>query len=437
MARQRKLGENGGMAELRNRIGFLLLCFFIYRLGAHIPVPGLDAARLAEMFSRHQGNILGLFNMFSGGALQRLTIFALGVMPYISASIIIQLFTAIVPAFDQLKHDGVAGRRKLSQYTRYVALGLAIVQGFGISKWLASNAGIVLTPGIGFYLLTTITLTAGTMFLMWLGEQITERGIGNGVSMLIFAGITSRFPAEIAKVFTQVRQGQMQIFSFLLLVMIVVAVTAIVVFIERGQRQITVNYARRQMVGSIYSSQTSNLPLKLNMSGVIPPIFASSMILFPATLAQWFGNSRGFAWLSKLGAALSMGQPLYMICYAAGIVFFSYFYAALVFNPKEIAENLQKSGAFIPGIRPGNGTANYIDEVITRLTFFGAIYITLISLMPDIIMYFGKMPIYFGGTSLLIVVVVLMEFMSQIQAHLFSMKYDTIMKKGYRRKRTG
>lgn len=426
---QNQAKGSGGLTELKRRLLFLLLGIFVYRVGSHIPVPGLDPGHLADLFKQHQGGVLGLFNMFSGGALQRLTIFALGVMPYISASIIMQLFTSVMPALDQLKKEGASGRHKISQYTRYGTLCLALFQGFGISKWLASTPGIVLIPGPYFYFITTITLTAGTMFLMWLGEQITERGIGNGISMLIFAGIVSRFPTAVAQIFTEVRQGQMQIISLFLLLGLVVVVTGIVVFVERGQRRITVNYAKRQVGRMMYSAQNSNLPLKLNMSGVIPPIFASSIIFFPATLAQFFANTKGMEWLGHLSFALSAGQPLYLICYPAAIVFFCYFYTALVFSPKEIADNLKKSGAFIPGIRPGDNTASYIDLVITRLTFFGAVYITLISLMPDILMAIRHVPFAFGGTSLLIVVVVLMDFMSQVQAHLMSHQYDSVMKK--------
>ena len=428
MLQKGKSETKGGLSELKQRLLFLLLGILVYRIGSHIPVPGLNPQRLADLFKQQSGGILGLFNMFSGGALQRLTIFALGVMPYISASIIIQLFTSILPYLDQLKKEGESGRHKISQYTRYGTLVLALFQAFGISKWLTSS-GIVLIPGAYFYFVTTITLTAGTMFLMWLGEQITERGIGNGISMIIFAGIVSRFPASIAQIMSQVRQGQMQVISMFILIALVVLVTGAVVFIERGQRRITVNYAKRQVGRMLYSAQNSNLPLKINMAGVIPPIFASSIILFPATLAQWFGHSKGMEWLNQVGFALSMGQPLYLICYSAAIVFFCYFYTALVFNPREIAENLKKSGAFIPGIRPGEHTASYIDLVITRLTFFGAVYITAISLLPDILMYVWHMPFYFGGTSLLIVVVVLMDFMSQVQAHLMSHQYDSIMKK--------
>jgi preprotein translocase subunit SecY len=420
--------SGGGLSELRHRVFFLLLGLLVYRIGTHIPVPGLNPERLADLFNHQTSGILGLFNMFSGGALQRLTIFALGVMPYISASIIMQLLTSVVPTFEQLKKEGESGKRKINQYTRYGTLVLSIFQAFGISKWLTSS-GIVLFPGVYFYFVTTITLATGTMFLIWLGEQMTERGIGNGISMIIFAGIISRFPAAVAQVLGQVRQGQMQVISLLVLLALVVVVTGVVVFIERGQRRITVNYAKRQVGRAQYAAQSSHLPLKINMAGVIPPIFASSIILFPTTLAQWFGNGKGMQWLGKVGYLLSMGQPLYLIFYAVAIIFFCFFYTALVFNPKETAENLKRSGGFIPGIRPGLNTASYIDLVMTRLTFFGAIYITLVSLLPDVLMFGWHMPFYFGGTSLLIVVVVLMDLMSQVQAHMLSHQYESLMKK--------
>lgn len=426
--KQAKPEKLSGLQELKQRLLFLFAGLIIYRIGAHIPVPGLDPQRLADLFNQQQNGILGLFNMFSGGALSRLTIFALGVMPYISSSIIIQLFTAVVPQLEQLKKEGESGRRKISKYTRYGTLILAVFQAIGISRWLA-GAGIVLVPGFYFYFVATLTLATGTMFLVWLGEQMTERGIGNGISMIIFAGIVSRFPAAIGQVMGQVKQGQMQVISMFLVIALVIFVTGVVVFIERGQRRIAVNYAKRQVGRMLYNAQTSHLPLKINMAGVIPPIFASSIILFPATLAQWFGHGQGMGWLNQIGFALSVGQPLYMICYSAAIVFFCFFYTALVFNPKETADNLKKAGAFIPGIRPGENTASYIDLVMTRLTFFGAIYITLVSLLPDILIYFWHMPFYFGGTSLLIVVVVLMDFMSQVQAHMLSHQYDSIMKK--------
>ncbi|MDR1012434.1 MAG: preprotein translocase subunit SecY [Coxiellaceae bacterium] len=428
MKRNTDTRSGNGLNELKQRLLFLLFGILIYRVGSHVPVPGLDPQRLANLMNQNKGGILGLFNMFSGGALQRLTIFALGVMPYISSSIIIQLFTSVIPVLDQLKKEGTNGRNKINLYTRYGTLVLALFQSLGIAKWLTAT-GIVLIPGAYFYFITTITLTAGTMFLMWLGEQMTERGIGNGISMLIFAGIVSRFPVAVVQLMRQVRQGQMQIFSLLLLIALVIIVTGTVIFIERGQRRITVNYAKRQIGRMVYSAQNSNLPLKINMAGVIPPIFASSIILFPATLAQWFGHSKGMEWLNQVGFALSMGQPLYLICYSMAIIFFCYFYTALVFSPREIAGNLKKSGAFLPGIRPGDNTASYIDLVITRLTFFGAVYITLVSLLPDILISVWHMPFSFGGTSLLIVVVVLMDFMTQIQTHLMSRQYDSIMKK--------
>lgn len=417
-----------GLSELKQRLLFLLLGLIIFRLGAHIPVPGLNPVRLAALFNAHSGGILGLFNMFSGGALKRFTIFALGVMPYISASIIIQMFGSISPKLEELKKEGESGRRKINQYTRYGTLLLSVFQALGISKWLVAS-GTVLFPGMSFYFTSTITLAAGSMFLMWLGEQMTERGIGNGISMIIFAGIVARFPSAVAQVLNQVRQGQMQVISLLLLIAVVIIVTGVVVFMESAQRKITVNYAKRQVGRKVYAAQTSHLPLKINMSGVIPPIFASSILMLPATLAQWFGHGKGMEWLREIGFALSIGQPLYLLLFTIAIIFFCFFYTALVFNPKETADNLKKSGAFIPGIRPGEHTANYIDVVLTRLTFVGAIYITIICLLPQIMMTKWNVPFYFGGTSLLIVVVVLMDFMSQVQAHLMSHQYDSIMKK--------
>lgn len=422
------LNSSGGLHELKRRLLFVLIGILVFRIGAHIPVPGLDPQRLADLFSQQKNGILGLFNMFSGGALARLTIFALGVMPYISSSIIMQLLTAVSPTLEQLKKEGESGRRKINKYTRYGTLGLALFQAFGIAKWLTS-AGIVLIPGAYFYFVATITLATGTMFLMWLGEQMTEHGVGNGISLIIFAGIISRFPAAVAQVMGQVRQGQMQVISLFLLIALVVVVTGLVVFVERAQRRIAVNYARRQVGNKIYAAQSSHLPFKINMAGVIPPIFASSIIMFPATIAQWFGHTKGLEWLNQLSFALSMGQPLYLISYAAAIVFFCFFYTALVYNPKETADNLKKSGAFIPGIRPGLNTASYIDLVMSRLTFWGAIYITAVSLLPDFLMFGWHMPFYFGGTSLLIVVTVLMDFMAQVQAHLLSHQYESIMKK--------
>lgn len=424
----KKLQTSGGLTELKRRLFFLLIGIIIFRIGTYIPVPGLDPVRLADLFKSHEGGILGMFNMFSGGALQKLTIFALSVMPYISASIIMQMLTAVSPRLEEIKKEGESGRRKINRYTRYGTLVLAVFQAFGISSWL-SNSGIVLIPGWNFYFVSTITLTTGTMFLMWLGEQMTERGVGNGISMIIFAGIVSRFPAAVGQVMEQVRQGQMQAIFLLLLIALIILVTGIVVYFESAQRKIAIQYARRQIGNKVYAAQSSHLPLKINMSGVIPPIFASSILLLPATLAQWFGQAKGMGWLREIGFALSMGQPLYLILFTVAIVFFCFFYTALVFNPKETADNLKKSGAFIPGIRPGENTANYIDLVITRLTFVGAIYITLICLLPQLLIMRWHVPFYFGGTSLLIVVVVLMDFMAQVQAHLMSHQYESIMKK--------
>lgn len=430
---QPKLGlglSQGGLGELKRRLLFVFLGILIYRLGSHIPVPGIDTQKLADLFSQQSGGILGLFNMFSGGALQRLTVFALGVMPYISASIIMQLFTAVVPQLEQLKKEGELGRRKINQYTRYGTLVLATFQAIGISKWLV-NSGFVLNPGFYFYFVATLTLVTGTMFLMWLGEQMTERGVGNGISLIIFSGIVARFPAATAEVFNQVRQGQLQVIALFLLLALVILVVGFVVFIERAQRRITVHYARRQVGRKVYPAQSSHLPLKINMAGVIPPIFATSIILFPVTLSQFFSSSKGMGWLSKVSLALSVGQPLYNLLMAAAIIFFCFFYTALVFNPKETAENLKKSGAFIQGVRPGDQTANYIDEVMTRLTLVGALYLTLVALLPEFITVFWHVPIYFGGTSLLIVVVVVMDFVAQVQAHLMSHQYESIMKKAH------
>lgn len=420
-------GGAGGLSELKKRFLFLLGALFIQRLGSHIPVPGLDPAKLAELFNQNSGGgILGLFNLFSGGALSRLTIFALGVMPYISASIIIQLMTVVLPAFEQLKKEGNSGRRKITQYTRYLTLALAAFQSFGMAKFMASSS---IDPGFVYYLTVTVTLSAGTMFLMWLGEQITERGVGNGISMLIFAGIVANLPRSIVNTLEQVRQGELHAIGLVILLAMLVGVIAFIVFVERGQRRITVNYPQRQQGRKIYAAQSSHLPLKINMAGVIPPIFASSIILFPATISQWFGQSSHVTWLTKISAALSPGQPLYIILFASAIVFFCFFYTALVFNPRETADNLKKSGGFLPGIRPGEQTAAYIDKVMTRLTVVGAIYITAVSLMPELLVLFMKVPFYFGGTSLLIIVVVVMDFMAQVQAHLMSHQYEGLMKK--------
>lgn len=418
----------GGLSELKRRLLFVLLALLVYRIGSYIPIPGLNPTRLADLFQQQKDGILGMFNMFSGGALARLTVFALGVMPYISSSIIMQLFTAVSPKLEQLKKEGESGRRKINQYTRYGTLVLALVQSLGVTKALAAS-GIALDANFSFYFISTLTLTTGTLFLMWLGEQMTEKGIGNGISLIIFSGIVSGLPAALARLFEQVREGQMQMLVLVLIAVIVIGVTGFVVFMERAQRRIKVHYAQRQQGKNIYAAQESHLPLKINMSGVIPPIFATSIILFPASIAQWFGKTPGFQWLNDIGLALSQGQPLYIIIFTVAIIFFSFFYTALVFNPKDTSENLKKSGAFIPGIRPGEQTANYIDKVMTRLTLVGAIYVTLVCLLPQFMNLYWHVPFYFGGTSLLIIVVVIMDFMAQIQAHLMSHQYDSLMKK--------
>jgi preprotein translocase subunit SecY len=419
-----------GLFELKQRLLFVLIAIIVFRIGSYIPVPGLDPQKLLDLFSEQKNSVLSLFNMFSGNALSRLSVFALGIMPYISASIIIQLFSVVSPSLERLKKEGEYGRRKINQYTRYGTMFLAFFQGIGVAKWLVGQ-GAVLNPGLGFYFTATVTLVTGTMFLMWLGEQITERGIGNGISLIIFAGIVSGLPSAIGRTMEQVRQGEIQFFALLLIIGIVVAVTAFVVFMERGQRRITVNYAQRQQGRKLYAAQSSHLPLKINMAGVIPPIFASSLILLPATLAQWFGNTKGMEWLGDIGNALSYGQPLYMMVYTATIVFFCFFYTALVFNPRDTAENLKKSGAFIPGIRPGDQSAKYIDEVMTRLTLVGAAYITLVSLLPEFMNLTWHVQFQFGGTSLLIIVVVIMDFMAQVQAQLMSHQYESLMRKAH------
>jgi len=418
----------GRLTEVRQRLVFVLLAIVVFRIGTHITIPGLDKVALAEMFSRTQGTILDMFNMFSGGALERLSIFALGIMPYISASIIMQLLSATIPALEQLRKEGEAGRRKITQYTRYGTVALAIFQGIGICVAL-QNQGVVMQPGWGFIVVGTATLVAGTVFLMWLGEQVTERGIGNGISIIIFTGIVAGFPAALGSTLELAHTGELNPGMVLLILVLVIAVTAFVVFIERGQRRITVNYAKRQQGRRMYAAQSSHLPLKLNMAGVIPPIFASSLILFPATLGQWFGNAEGMTWLADLSQTIRPGQPLYVILFAAGIIFFCFFYTALVFNAKETADNLRRSGAFIPGIRPGEQTARYIDGVMTRLTLWGALYITLVCLLPEFLILWLNVPFYFGGTSLLIIVVVIMDFMAQVQAHLISHQYEPLMRK--------
>lgn len=415
--------------DLWRRLGFLLGALIVYRIGAHIPVPGIDPARLAELFQSQQGGILGVFNLFSGGALSRFTIFALGIMPYISSSIIMQLLTIAVPSLEALKKEGEAGRRKITQYTRYGTVGLALFQGIGISIALESQSGLVLDPGYMFRFVTVMTLLTGTMFLMWLGEQITERGLGNGISIIIFAGIVAGLPSALGGLFELVRTGSMHSVSALFVCFLVVLVTAFVVFVERGQRKILVNYAKRQVGNKVYGGQSSHLPLKLNMSGVIPPIFASSIILFPATAANWFGSSGNSFWLKDAAAKLAPGQPIYVMLYATAIIFFCFFYTALVFNARETADNLKKSGAFVPGIRPGDQTAHYIDKVLTRLTLVGALYITIVCLLPEFLILKWNVPFYFGGTSLLIIVVVAMDFMAQVQAYVMSHRYEGLLKK--------
>ena len=415
--------------DLRRRLVFLLLALVVYRIGTHIPVPGIDPNQLQQLFKGQQGGILSLFNMFSGGALSRFSIFALGIMPYISASIIMQLMSYVVPSMEALKKEGEAGRRKITQYTRYGTLALALFQSMGIAMALESSAGLVISPGFGFRMTSMVSLTAGTMFLMWLGEQITERGLGNGISIIIFSGIAAGLPKSIGGLLELVRTGAMSIIVALLIVVLVAAITYFVVFVERGQRKILVNYARRQVGNKVYGGQSSHLPLKLNMSGVIPPIFASSIILLPSTIVSWFSSGSSLNWLKDISAALSPGQPIYVMLYAVAIVFFCFFYTALVFNSRETADNLKKSGGFIPGIRPGDQTARFIDKILLRLTLAGAIYITFVCLVPEFLILKYNVPFYFGGTSLLIIVVVTMDFMAQVQNYLMSQQYESLLKK--------
>lgn len=422
------LAAVGKMSDLKRRLVFLVLALIVFRIGTHIPVPGIDPVQLAKLFET-QGGILNMFNMFSGGALSRFSVFALSIMPYISASIIMQLVTVVSPKMEALKKEGEAGRRKITQYTRYGTVALALFQAIGISIALESQQGLVVDPGPMFRFVTVITLVTGTMFLMWLGEQITERGIGNGISLIIFSGIVAGLPAAISQTLELARNGTMSIAAVLFIAALVVVVTMFVVFVERGQRKILVNYAKRQVGNKLYGGQSSHLPLKLNMSGVIPPIFASSIILFPATIAGWFGANDKLNWLKDIGAALSPGQPLYTTLYAAAIIFFCFFYTALVFNSKETAENLKKSGAFVPGIRPGDQTARYIDKILMRLTLVGAGYITLVCLLPEFLHMKWAVPFYFGGTSLLIIVVTTMDFMAQLQAYMMSHQYESLLKK--------
>ena len=425
--------NKGKYGDLSRRLVFLLLALVVYRVGAHIPVPGIDPAQLQQLFNGQQGGILSLFNMFSGGALSRFTVFALGIMPYISASIIMQLLTYVLPAFEQLKKEGEAGRRKITQYTRFGALGLALFQSLGIAMALEASAGLVITPGFGFRMTAVVSLTAGTMFLMWLGEQITERGLGNGISILIFAGIAAGLPSSIGGLLELVRTGAMGPLVSIFIIVVVMLVTYFVVFVERGQRKILVNYARRQVGNKVYGGQSSHLPLKLNMAGVIPPIFASSIILLPATVINWFSSGESdnpvVLFMKDVASTLTPGQPIYVMFYAAAIVFFCFFYTALVFNSRETADNLKKSGAFIPGIRPGDHTAKFIDKILVRLTLAGAVYITFVCLLPEFLILKYNVPFYFGGTSLLIIVVVTMDFMAQVQNYMMSQQYESLLKK--------
>ncbi|KQY13481.1 preprotein translocase subunit SecY [Massilia sp. Root133] len=434
MATNSQLGKSAASGFPWGRLWFLLGALVVYRIGAHIPVPGIDPIAMAQLFKQNEGGILGMFNMFSGGALSRFAVFALGITPYISASIIMQLVSIVSPQMEALKKEGEAGRRKITQYTRYFTVVLALFQAFGIAVALEAQQGLVIDPGMGFRLVTVVTLLTGTMFLMWLGEQITERGLGNGISIIIFAGIAAGLPGALSGLFTLVSNGSIGSFSAIIIVILVALVTYAVVFVERGQRKILVNYAKRQVGNKIYGGQTSHLPLKLNMAGVIPPIFASSIILFPATIVDWFTrgkdvNSPVVGFLKDLAASLSPGEPIHALLYAVAIVFFCFFYTALVFNSKETADNLKKSGAFVPGIRPGEQTARYIDKILMRLTLAGAVYITLVCLVPEFFQSQWKVPFYFGGTSLLIIVVVTMDFMAQVQNYVMSQQYESLLRK--------
>lgn len=430
MAKPGVESAKGGLSELKARLLFVFGAIIVFRLGSYIPIPGIDSAVLAQLFEQQKGTIVEMFNMFSGGALERASILALGIMPYISASIIINLMTVIHPPMMELKKEGEAGRRKISQYTRYFTLVLSIFQAIGIATGLPNLiTGLVINPGFGFYFTAVVSLVTGTMFLMWLGEQITERGIGNGISILIFSGIVAGLPSAIGQTAEQARTGDMSLLFLLFIAVVVLAVTYFVVFVERGQRRIVVNYAKRQQGRKVYAAQSTHLPLKVNMAGVIPPIFASSIILFPGTIATWFGQNESLTWLQDVSLMLSPGQPLYVMLYAAAIIFFCFFYTALVHNPRDTADNLKKSGAFIPGIRPGEQTSKYIDKVMTRLTLAGALYITFICLVPEFMMIAWNVQFYFGGTSLLIIVVVIMDFMAQVQTHLMSHQYESVLKK--------
>ena len=421
-------GVGGGLTELRQRLMYVLMAMVVYRIGGHIPIPGIDPERLASLFEQNQGGILDLVNMFGGGALERMSIFALGIMPYISASIITQLLVATTPSLQQLRKEGESGRRKISQYTRWGTLILATVQGFAMSSGLASQ-GLAYSGSIAFHFVAVTTLVTGSMFLMWLGEQVTERGVGNGISIIIFTGIVSGFPGAIGQSFEQARQGEIAILGLLGIAVLAVAVVAFVVYVERGQRRITINYARRQQGRRMYQAQSSHLPLKVNMAGVIPAIFASSLLLFPASIGQWFGQSPGMEWLQDLSLQIAPGQPLNIILFSAGIIFFCFWYTAIMFNPKEVADNLKKSGAFIPGYRPGEQTAKHIDSILTRLTLFGSLYMTAVCLLPQLLVVQFNVTFQLGGTALLIVVVVVMDFWSQVQTHLMSHQYESLMKK--------
>ena len=434
MATNSQLGKSAASGFPWGRLWFLLGALVVYRIGAHIPVPGIDPVQLAALFKQNEGGILGMFNMFSGGALSRFTVFALGIMPYISASIIMQLASIVSPQLEALKKEGEAGRRKITQYTRYFTVLLALVQAFFIAVGLEAQPGLVFDPGMGFRFVTVVTLLTGTMFLMWLGEQITERGLGNGISIIIFAGIAAGLPSALGGLATLISNGSISNFAAILIVFLVAAVTYAVVFVERGQRKILVNYAKRQVGNKIYGGQTSHLPLKLNMAGVIPPIFASSIILLPATIVDWFTRGKDssgpvIGFLKDLAASMAPGEPIHALLYAVAIVFFCFFYTALVFNSKETADNLKKSGAFVPGIRPGEQTARYIDKILMRLTLAGAVYITLVCLVPEFMTAQWKVPFYFGGTSLLIVVVVTMDFMAQVQNYVMSQQYESLLRK--------
>ena len=428
LAQARQTASGGGLSELRSRLLFVLMAIVVYRIGSHIPVPGIDPERLQLLFSQNQGGILDLVNMFGGGALERMSIFALGIMPYISSSIITQLLVATTPSLQQLRKEGEAGRKKISQYTRYGTLALALVQGMAMSSGLVSQ-GLSYTSSLMFHFVAGTTLVTGAMFIMWLGEPVTERGVGNGISIIIFAGIVSGFPSAIGQSFEQARQGEIQIIALLGIAALAIVIVAGVVYVERGQRRITVNYARRQQGRRMYQPQSSHLPLKVNMAGVIPAIFASSLLLFPASLGQWFGQNESMGWLQDLSLQIAPGQPLNIILFSAGIIFFCFWYTSIMFNPKEVADNLKRSGAFVPGYRPGDQTARYIDSIITRLTLFGSLYMTLVCLLPQFLVLQFNITFQLGGTALLIVVVVIMDFMAQVQTHLMSHQYESLMKK--------